>query len=151
MIDNQNVERRIKMLEELILRFIDQIGIERNRVRLSIPSLVSTVTDTEIDIEKDKGFHNLSAISETKEISTLCYYFLKRKPLVVLDETSHDASMINEKFCAYLLLSVSTDIIHLDKNYVKFLISMLYKGDISKEALYLIAQTLKMVDESGRR
>ena len=57
MINNQNIEKKLEIFESLLMQFIDSIDIERDNIRLSIPSLVSIVTDAEIDIEKEKKFH----------------------------------------------------------------------------------------------
>lgn len=56
MINNQNIEKKLEIFESLLMQFIDSIDIERDNIRLSIPSLVSIVTDAEIDIEKEKSF-----------------------------------------------------------------------------------------------
>lgn len=147
MINNQNIEKKLEIFESLLMQFMDSIDIERDNIRLSIPSLVSIVTDAEIDIEKEKKFHSLSGVSEAREISLICYYILRRKPIVIDDTDGDNVNLINEKFCAYLLLSSLASIEHIDKSYVDFLISMLYKGELSKDALYLLAITLKTVNK----
>ena len=147
MIDNKNVEMKLERLNSLLMQFIDSIDIKGDNIRLSIPSLISIVTDTEIDIEKEKNFHGLVCVSEAKEIALICYYILRRKPIVVDGTNDNNANLINEKFCAYLLLGSLMNIEHIDKSYVDFLVSMLYKGELSKDAIYLLATTLKTVDK----
>ena len=69
MINNQNIEKKLEIFESLLMQFIDSLDIERDNIRLSIESLVSIVTDAEIDIEKEKKIHSLSDVSEAREIS----------------------------------------------------------------------------------
>lgn len=142
------IKDRLTMLQTLLTKFIDLSHIDTNDVVVSVPSLLSIVTDVEIDINKEKQFHMLSVVSEAKEISLICYYLLKRKPILITNSSTEDDNLINEKFCLYLILGLVEDKKLLDafnSKYIRFVLYTFYRGELSKEALYLYVHTLTTI------
>ena len=119
---------KIQFLLKLIEKYIDITNISKSSIKVSERALLNVIA----------------------ELSLLTYYFLKRKPLILVDESGDDS--INEKFCAYLLLSrVSKDTLSrvATGEYVKFLVYMLCNGELTKDGLYTIVRTLELLDKEG--
>lgn len=140
---------KIQFLLKLIEKYIDITNISKSSIKVSERALLNVIADADIDLQRVKIFHGVYP-SESRELSLLTYYFLKRKPLILVDESGDDS--INEKFCAYLLLSrVSKDTLSrvATGEYVKFLVYMLCNGELTKDGLYTIVRTLELLDKEG--
>lgn len=149
MIKHEEIEKKLKWLQELLRMFVQVQRIEEEDFVLSVPGLINIVMDVDEEISKIKQFHFLDHVSMTKEMSLYCYYILKRKPIIVTAEKGEYTSQINEKFCVFLLLSSTKNSEIWDSEYIRFLISMLYRGELSKDALYLLAITMHQADKLG--
>ena len=147
--NHDEIEHKLKWLQELLHMFVQYMDIEEKIFSLSVPCLINIVMDVYEDVCKIKQFHNLDNLvqpSVAREVSLYCYYILKRKPIIITDEY---ASQINEKFCVFLLLSITENREVWDKEYIQFLISMFYRGELSKDAIYLLTMTVCQVDKLG--
>lgn len=147
--NHDEIEHKLKWLQELLHMFVQYMDIEEKFFSLSVPCLINIVMDVYEDVCKIKQFHNLVQPSVAREVSLYCYYILKRKPIIITDETNEYASQINEKFCAFLLLSITKNREVWDKEYIQFLIGMFYRGELSKDAIYLLTMTVCQVDKLG--
>ena len=147
--NNGEIENKIRFLHELMDTFIQFVDIEKEAITLSVSSLINIVIDVNEEIDKIRQFHHLASVSIAREMSLYCYYFLRRKPIAVMDETKEYAECINEKFCAFLLLSNTENIEIWDHEYIRFLISVFYRGELSKDAIYLLAMTMCQADKLG--
>lgn len=149
MMNHDEIEDKLKWLQELLRMFVQYMDIEEETFSLSVPCLINIVMDVEEDVRKIKQFHNLVQTSIAREVSLYCYYILKRKPIIIINETIEYASYINEKFCAFLLLNSTENREIWDKEYMQFLISMFYRGELSKDAIYLLTMTVRQIDKLG--
>lgn len=93
------IQSRYAFLYKECLYFLDSLGL-RNQVRIDETILMHTVLDYFCDVSRLKKFHKIYHINEIKVISYETYWLLRRKPLQVLKDDSHDdfLSFINEKF-----------------------------------------------------
>lgn len=147
--DREEIEYKLKWLQELLRTFVHYMNIEEEGFSLSISELINIVMDVEEEIDRIKKFHSLDHVSAEREVSLYCYYILRRKPIIVIDEKKKCASQINERFCAFMLLSRENNKEIWDKEYLQFLISMFYRGELSKDAIYLLAITMHQMDKLG--
>lgn len=147
MINREDIEYKLKWIQELLRMFVQFMNIEEEGFTLSVPGLINIVMDVDEEIGKIKQFHNLSHVSIVREVSLYCYYILKRRPIIVIDEAY--TSQMNEKFCAFILLSSTESKEVWDKDYLQFLVSMFYRGELTKDAIYLLAMTMHQVDKLG--
>lgn len=149
MIKHEEIEKKLKWLQELLRMFVQVQRIEEEDFALSVPGLINIVMDVDEEISKIKQFHSLDHVSMVREMSLYCYYILKRKPIIVTIEKEKYTSQINEKFCVFLLLSSTKNSEIWDSEYISFLLSMFYRGELSKDALYLLAFTMHQADKLG--
>ena len=148
MLYHDEIESRLKWLQEMLRMFVQHMNVEEDAFTLSLSSLINIVMDVNEDISKIKQFHPIiEQVSVAREVSLYCYYILKRKPIIVLNEEKEYANQINERFCAILLLSHTEKREIWDQDYIQFLISMFYRGELSKDALYLLAINIYQVDK----
>jgi len=95
---------RMDFLAEKIKVFIagSKLNIQLNRHLLEI-----AVLDYFADIYRLKDFHQIDQINLIKIDAYTACWLLKRHPLQLFDENSHENTFINEKFvCTYLLSSL---------------------------------------------
>lgn len=52
-----------------------------------------------------KMYHNGTIINELKEVAILCYWLIKYKPIIILEDGVYTTSKINEVFALFLILS----------------------------------------------
>lgn len=100
-------------------------------------------------------FHNLD-ISEFKDVSLICFWYIKLKPICISSEdlrNKGDLEAINEKLALYYLLStyrrmlknqkLPTNVLdNLPSEYLKELIYSFRYRDISKEAFILLVESI---------
>lgn len=100
-------------------------------------------------------FHSLD-MSEFKEVSLICFWYIKLKPICISNEDLRhkgDFEAINEKLALYYLLStyrrmlkeqkLSTNVLdNLPSEYLKELIYSFRYRDISKEAFILLVESI---------
>lgn len=140
--------RRISVLFNMLNDFIST-GYAKQNVKISKQAVFNIVADVDTELMKIKTFHGMYA-SECKETSLLCYYFLKRKPIIY--ESAEGEDTINEKFCVYLILSrlnVKARDKIVTKDYIEYLVYMFYRGELSKDAIYMLAMTIEMMRSIG--
>lgn len=148
-LSQDEASRRISVLINMLNDFISTLGYAKQSVKISKQAVFNIVADVDTELMKIKTFHGVYA-SECKEISLLCYYFLKRKPIIF--ESTEGEDTINEKFCVYLILSrlnVKARDKVVTKEYIEYLVYMFYRGELSKDAIYMLAMTIEMMRSIG--
>lgn len=149
MMNNSQIESKLKWLHELLSTFVKSMNVEEDTFTISVVGLINIVVDVDKEISKIVEFHQLTHVSVAREVSLYCYYFLKRRPIIITDETNKYADQINERFCVFLLLSITENIKIWDQEYIQFLISMFYRGELSKDAMYLLTMTMRQTEKLG--
>lgn len=144
--NNEIVFDKLTWLQQFLNIFVESMHIKEEDFTVSVPDIISIIVDVNKEIEQIKQFHSLDHISTAKELSLYCYYILKRKPIMIRDEEKH-LNKINEKFCVSLLLSSVNIEKKLNKEYIRFLVDMFYRAELTKDAIYLLANTLKQMEE----
>ncbi|MFR5875790.1 MAG: hypothetical protein ACLUFN_04800 [Eubacterium sp.] len=144
--NNEMVFDKLNWLRRLLNTFVESLNIQDDDFSVSVPDLISIIVDVNKEIDQIKQFHSLDYISTAKELSLYCYYILKRKPIMIKDEEKYP-NQINEKFCVSLLLSSVNIEKKLNKEYIRFLVDMFYRAELTKDAIYLLANTLKQMEE----
>ena len=149
MISQEEIEYKLKWLQELLRMFVQSLNVNEEDFTLSLSELINIVVDVNDEISKIMQFHSLLRVSVAREVSLYCYYFLKRKPIIIMDEKQECSHQINERFCVFLLLNSVTNVEIWDKEYIQFLVSMFYRGELSKDAIYLLSNTISQIDKFG--
>lgn len=140
----KNTEIQLKWFYNLFESFANKIDSKKDDISISVPILIEIIMDVDSEINKLVAFHNLVNISRVRQISLYCYYILKRRPIIASQNVKH-ASNMNEYFCIILLLSgLSLDINNISDNeeYIDFIIYMFKNGELTKDAIYMLAKTL---------
>lgn len=102
-------------------------------------------------------FHGLD-MSEFKEVSLICFWYIKLKPICIADETEQTRESaafeaINEKLALYYLLRTYRSMLrkqnlsekaldNLPDEYIKEILYSFEYRDISKEALILLVESI---------
>jgi hypothetical protein len=150
--NDKNIDKyieRFDFFQRILLKFADTIQVEKKEISISMQCLSDIIISVENEIKKTRAFHSINHVSWCREISLYCYYILKRKP-ILLSNNSGQSIFINERFCVALLLSN----LKIDKQdsdqmseYTEFLIYQFSYGELTKDSLYLLAKTLEMLKD----
>lgn len=151
MISDLEIHNKLEWLNELLLMFVQFENVKEEDFTLSVPELINIIIDVDEEIRKIRQFHSLSHVSIARELSLYCFYILKRKPIIIIDRIEYYGNQINERFCVFILLSSTVNIGIWDEEYIQFLVSMFYNGELSKDAIYLLAITMHQMDKSGEK
>ena len=148
----QEITEILKQINNLVKRFAKILAIDFERISVSVSHLVEIILQVDIDKNRISIFHSDDSISEIRESSLYCYYFLRKKPIATSGDFKY-STQINELFCIYLLLStISVDCKMKGKKepfnlitegYFKSLLYAFSDGELSKDALYLLADTIR--------
>ena len=148
----QRVTEILKQINSLLKKFAGILSIDSERISVSVSHLVEIILQVEMDKNRIAIFHNNSHISEIRESSLYCYYFLRKRPIAVSEDFKY-TTQINELFCIYLLLStISIDCkargkkepYHMiTEEYFKSVLYIFSNGELSRDALYLLADTIR--------
>lgn len=95
-------------------------------------------------------YHNMSELSEIREIALLCYWIVKLKPFTVLDNQSPLRNSANEFFCVYLIMAIIEYLTEKaekpfempSNSLIKDTVYILKYRDLSKEAIILFVSTI---------
>ena len=148
----EKIFEKLEEFNRLLHTFSDWLGYETNGLSISIPYLVDVFIEVEKEKERISLYEKSIHISEIREVSLYCYFILKKRP-VVANNAKPDllTKNVNETFCIYFLMCV----IAASKNfcreggeifpeaYIKHLMKIFANGDLSKDAIFLLAFTLQ--------
>lgn len=95
-------------------------------------------------------YHNMSELSEIREIALLCYWIVKLKPFTVLDNKSPLRNSANEFFCVYLIMAIIEYLTEKagkpfempSNSLIKDTVYILKYRDLSKEAIILYVSSI---------
>ena len=86
--------------------FLAMLKIEQSKARINNFLLVHAVMDYFTDIARLKSFHPVDYVNKYKIIAYEVFWWLRRKPIQLIDKGEPDTVFINEKFAVSLILSV---------------------------------------------
>ncbi len=112
--------RGIKRQIDALLKKLEENGIDASNVHigLSEPTLKQVLIDSYDDLIRLKNFHPIKSPNPIKEISYIVYWFVKRKPIVLMsdeilvngnlpDDLMDSLAFLNEFFAVKLLLNAA--------------------------------------------
>jgi len=148
----QDISSTLMLINNLLMKFASVFNIDIKNISVSIPLFINIVLQVKSEKKKIAMLHANTSISEVRETSLYCYYILKQRPIIASEDFKH-STQINELFCIYLLFnSISLDCKAKGKkepyskmtdSYLKSLLYALSYGELSKEALYSIANAIR--------
>lgn len=103
---NDKFEKRFSSLLIDMLEFIDKAGL-KEKVFVNELALGYMLVDYFEDIRRLKIFHNIEHVNSIKIVAYISYWFLRRKPMQILDQEK-ELMYINERFIlAYIMDFIS--------------------------------------------
>ncbi|TGY88011.1 hypothetical protein E5329_26230 [Petralouisia muris] len=106
--NNDKFEQRFSSLLDNMIDFIKKAGIE-GKVTVNELSLGYMLLDYFEDIRRLKEFHKIEHINSIKIVAYTSYWFLRRKPIQILEQEK-ELLYINERFVlAYIMDFMSGD------------------------------------------
>lgn len=127
---NNKFEKRFISLLDDVLQFIKETNLEK-KVSVNEMVLGYMLVDYFEDIRRLKIFHNIEHVNSIKIVAYTSYWFLRRKPIQILEQEK-DLMYINERFIlAYILDFLSGEekvpiILRDNKGLVSFSESLFY-------------------------
>lgn len=142
---------------DIINCFIKNSGYDSKDLYVNEKAVLSVIAKVDQRKKYFQYFHGLD-MSEFKEVSLICFWYIKLKPICISDKNdsnkqSAEFEAINEKLALYYILStyrnmlekqkLSTKVLdNLPKEYLKEIIYSFEYRDISKEALILLVESI---------
>ena len=148
---NEIVEK-LEEFNKLFVKFSEYLHCDADVLSTSVPNMIDIIIEVEKEKKKIAIFEQSSSISEVREISLYCHFILKKRPIIMTQEKFRQLPKnINEFFCVYLLMcTISLTIkpigekgAYFPEQYIKRLLYIFSNGDLSKDALHLLAITLQ--------
>lgn len=138
----------------VIEKFLMNNRYSLDKVDINEKILLSIIAKVDQRQKYFQYFHGLK-MSEFKEVSLICFWYIKLKPIRISCENCKDGKLdaINEKLALYYLLSLyrkmlkdhglPTDVLdRLPEEYIKEVLYSFKYCDISKEAFTLLAESI---------
>ena len=155
MLKPDEITEKISFFKEILIDFIKISNINEDDLTLSLSSLTSVIVSTQKRIEQLRYTHPNLNLCHEREISLYCYYIIKRKPIIAINENDVHYRDVNERFSVYLLLSSivgsnSKFIKYISNEYVEFLVGMFFDGDITMDTIWLLTRTWIQIEQKNR-
>ena len=138
--------------KKIITSFISANNYSIKGLHINKKAVLSIIAKVHQRKKYFEYFHGLD-MSEFKEVSLICFWYIKLKPICVLIEDTEEFDSINERLALYYLLRTYRHMLMKEKlstrrldtlpeSYLKEVIYSFKYRDISKEALTLLVESI---------
>ena len=110
----EKIATRIAELLTEVSSFLSTIKVDSSKVKVNDLLLIYVVMDYFTDIMRLKEFHPVSLANKYKIIAYEIFWWLRRKPIQLLDEGTPENAFINEKFAVSLVLGLFDSDLRID-------------------------------------
>lgn len=102
----EKIEARIAELLSDVNKFIKKVPSCENKIKLNKLLLLHVVMDYFTDIMRLEEFHPVELANKYKIVAYELFWWLRRKPIQILDDTDPEAVFINEKFAVSFIIGL---------------------------------------------